>query len=222
MMHPKKMMNQIKRNNHSRSAILNSLRHSPVFSPTGEKVETVSEEAVFPKIHDLLSTFKSELESLGGEVVICADVNEQVDYLYQLKEKRGWSMIACLDPRLKELLDSYGINEEQIDPVVDEVEAGVTSCEALVSLTGSVMVSSMGGSGRRMNVFPSVHIVLAKKSHLVESIADGFEVVERKYRQRPSQISLISGPSRTADIEKTLVMGAHGPKELIVLVDTGS
>lgn len=222
MMHPKKMMSQIKRNNHSRRAILDSLRHSPVFLLNGEKVETVSEEAVFPKIHDLLSTFKSELESLGGEVVICADVNEQVDYLYQLKEKRGWSMIACLDPRLKELLDSYGINEEQIDPVVDEVEAGVTSCEALVSLTGSVMVSSMGGSGRRMNVFPSVHIVLAKKSHLVESIADGFEVVERKYRPRPSQISLISGPSRTADIEKTLVMGAHGPKELIVLVDTGS
>lgn len=222
MIHLKKMMSQIKRNNHSRSAILNSLRHSPVFLQNGEKVGTVSEEAVFPKIQDLLSTFKSELESLGGEVAICAGVNEQVHYLNQLKEKRGWPIVGCLDPGLKELLDSFGINVEEIDPVVEEVEAGVTRCEALVSLTGSVLVSSMGGSGRRMNVFPSVHIVLAKKSQLVESISDGFGVIEKKYPLQPSQISLVTGPSRTADIEKTLVMGAHGPKELIVLVDTRS
>jgi L-lactate dehydrogenase complex protein LldG len=71
-----------------------------------------------------------------------------------------------------------------------------------------------------MNVFPPVHVVVAGLSQIVPSIANGFERIEKKDgNQLPSQITLISGPSRTADIEKTLVMGAHGPRELIVLID---
>jgi L-lactate dehydrogenase complex protein LldG len=61
-------------------------------------------------------------------------------------------------------------------------------------------------------------VVLAHSNQIVESIKDGFIKIEEKYDHLPSQISLISGPSRTADIEKTLVMGAHGPRELIVLI----
>ncbi|WP_291860218.1 LUD domain-containing protein [Marinilabilia sp.] len=213
-------MNQKKRNNHSRSAILNRLRQTSDSYRSGVKVKTAPDGLVFPKVCDLLANFRDELEQLGGEVVLCDGVGDQMGCFNQLKEKRGWSTFACIDSGLKELLNFYGINGEQIDPVLDEVEVGVTRCEALVALTGSVMVSSMGGSGRRLNIFPSVHIVLAQKSQLVESIAEGFDVVGKKYTQPPSQISLISGPSRTADIEKTLVMGAHGPKELIVLVDT--
>ncbi|MFW6268427.1 MAG: LUD domain-containing protein, partial [Marinilabiliaceae bacterium] len=80
--------------------------------------------------------------------------------------------------------------------------------------------SSAGGSGRRMNVYMPVHVILARRSQLVASIDEGFSVIQERYSQKPSQITLISGPSRTADIEKTLVMGAHGPGELIVMIDS--
>jgi L-lactate dehydrogenase complex protein LldG len=84
------------------------------------------------------------------------------------------------------------------------------------------MVSS-NGSGRRMNIFPPVHIVWAYSDQLVPFISDAFEKLKKKYgNDVPSQVSIVTGPSRTADIEKTLVMGAHGPKELIVVINPGN
>ena len=73
-----------------------------------------------------------------------------------------------------------------------------------------------------LNVYPPVHIVCANLSQLVFDIEEGLKKIQDKYdkSELPSMVSLITGPSRTADIEKTLVMGAHGPKELILfLVD---
>ncbi len=72
-------------------------------------------------------------------------------------------------------------------------------------------------SGRRLMIFPPVHIVIANASQLVTDIKDGLAGIKLKYPSiLPSSITLITGPSRTADIEKTLVLGAHGPKELYV------
>jgi L-lactate dehydrogenase complex protein LldG len=67
-----------------------------------------------------------------------------------------------------------------------------------------------------------VHIVLAYTSQLVLDLKDGFKLLKKKYGNNiPSLISTITGPSRTADIEKTLVLGAHGPKELFVFLLDG-
>jgi L-lactate dehydrogenase complex protein LldG len=64
-----------------------------------------------------------------------------------------------------------------------------------------------------------VHIVVASVGQLLPDIKDALAYMRKKYGQRlPSMMSLITGPSRTADIEKTLVMGAHGPKELILFL----
>ena len=80
------------------------------------------------------------------------------------------------------------------------------------------MVSSALGSGRRMYVFPENHIIIAKASQVVTEIKDALSGIKKRYPEKlPSQISLITGPSRTADIEKTLVLGAHGPKKLFVI-----
>ncbi len=101
-------------------------------------------------------------------------------------------------------------------------EAGVTLCEALITRTGSILVSSRQTAGRRLGIYPPVHIVIAYTSQLVDDIKDGLRLVQEKYGERiPSMISMISGPSRTADIEKTLVLGAHGPKELVLFLVEG-
>jgi len=99
------------------------------------------------------------------------------------------------------------------------MQAGITGCEFLIARTGSVVVSSASLSGRQMNVFPPVHIVLAHISQLVNLPEDALIAMQEKYGiTLPSTISTITGPSRTADIEKTLVLGAHGPKEFIVFL----
>lgn len=70
-----------------------------------------------------------------------------------------------------------------------------------------------------MNVFPETHIVIARINQIVGELKDAIVAVKKKYAGGlPSMLTVVTGPSRTADIEKTLVMGAHGPKELYVML----
>ena len=97
----------------------------------------------------------------------------------------------------------------------ENMEVAVTSCDFLIARTGSVIVTSSGDSGRQMNVFPPIHIILASSNQLVDFPEDAFNALQAKYQNElPSTMTTITGPSRTADIEKTLVTGVHGPKEV--------
>lgn len=104
---------------------------------------------------------------------------------------------------------------------VHELEAcdvGITECDALIAQTGSVVVTSRDAGGRALSVLPPHHVVLARQEQLVRDLSAGFELVQRKYAAAyPSMISVITGPSRTGDIERILVLGAHGPKQLTVI-----
>jgi L-lactate dehydrogenase complex protein LldG len=89
----------------------------------------------------------------------------------------------------------------------------------LIERTGSILVSSRQSAGRRLGIYPPVHIVVASVSQIVPDIKDGLGFIRKKYGNKlPSMISLVTGASRTADIEKTLVMGAHGPRELVLFL----
>jgi L-lactate dehydrogenase complex protein LldG len=215
-------MTQKNKDINSRELILSRLRGAGTPSWHEKWPDEVPGGGVFPPVGELLPAFRNELEALGGEVWLEYGEEALFQRLKKLVDKRQWGDLVIVDDNLRELVQKnmilasgFGIN-----PL--DFEAGVTRCEALVALTGSVMVSSLGSSGRRMNVFPPVHVVVARKSQLVASIGEGFQKIEGQYSGRPSHITLISGPSRTADIEKTLVMGAHGPGELIVLIDMES
>ena len=102
---------------------------------------------------------------------------------------------------------------------LERCEGGVSTCEALVAQTGSVLVTSRGTGGRALSVLPPHHIVVATRDQLVPDLSAAFELMRRKYDGNyPSMISFITGPSRTGDIERILVLGAHGPKKLTVLL----
>ncbi len=101
---------------------------------------------------------------------------------------------------------------------LEACNAGITACDALVAQTGSVIVTSRAAGGRALSVLPPHHVVLARREQLVRDLSAGFELVQKKYATHyPSMISVITGPSRTGDIERILVLGAHGPKKLTVL-----
>jgi L-lactate dehydrogenase complex protein LldG len=94
-------------------------------------------------------------------------------------------------------------------------DASVTGCEFLVARTGSILMSSAQQSGRTTSVYAPVHICIAYTDQLIYDIKEGLERMKKKYRDGfPSLVTLATGPSRTADIEKTLVVGIHGPKEV--------
>lgn len=85
----------------------------------------------------------------------------------------------------------------------------------LIARTGSILLSSAQHMGRSAPVYYPVHIVFAYLDQVVYDIEDGIKAMKKKYGNNlPSMINLATGPSRTADIEKTLVVGVHGPGEV--------
>jgi len=180
----------------------------------------VDDESIYkPVLPDEIACFKSELEAINGVCVICDD---EIDLYAKLKAfvaKRELPYLFCRDTYIAQQLESYEIPFSFDLAHFDAMQAGITGCELLVARAGSVLVSSAALSGRQLNVFPPIHIVLAHVSQLVNYLDEAFVAMQKKYDDNlPSTISTITGPSRTADIEKTLVLGAHGPKEFIVFL----
>jgi len=173
-----------------------------------------------PENLDLM--FAEEFTAVQGQFAFCEDEVQFIETLLELAEKRNWRKIYCWEPALQEVLKRYEFPFFETDKDFTQAEVGLTLCEALVARNGSIMVSSAQDAGRRLNIYPEVHIVLAYTSQLVPDLKDGFALIKQKYNGNvPSMISNITGPSRTADIEKMLVLGAHGPKELFVFLLEG-
>jgi L-lactate dehydrogenase complex protein LldG len=177
---------------------------------------------VYKKNEEILEVlFAEELTAVAGNFIFCENGMDFIENMLDLADKFKWRKIYCWEPELQELLSEYEFPFYKTDKDFEMAEVGITSCEALIARNGSVMVSNKHAAGRRLSIFPHHHIVIARTGQLVMDLKDAFELIKAKYgSQIPSMISTITGPSRTADIEKTLVLGAHGPKELFVfLVD---
>ena len=171
-----------------------------------------------PLNESLSQEFKTNLEMIGGQVILCKSKSEIADQIKQIYKEKDQYKIFCTDPKLQEILTG-SIEIDSDENSFLGLNIGVTGCEFLVAHLGSVLISSAQISGRRLNVFPETHLVVAHQSQLTNFLDDALEKLQQKYKNElPSLISNITGPSRTADIEKTLVMGMHGPKSLIVLI----
>jgi len=164
-------------------------------------------------------TFAQELLKVSGKFIYCESDDEFLSVLQSFILEKDWPVLFCYDEKIQRLLKQGGIPFESNTERFTELKLGITRCEYLVARLGSVMVSSRISPGRRMNVFPEIHLILAYTSQLVPDLRQAFQNIRKQYGQDfPSMISLVTGPSRTADIEKTLVLGAHGPKELYVFL----
>ncbi len=159
--------------------------------------------------NDLAVTFAEQFVHLQGKFLWCMDEQECGREVLQLIQSRGWKKLYCADPDLRNLLNL---------PWTDDLagcDVSFTGCEALVARTGSVVLSAAQARGRTASVYAPVHVCIAYTHQLVADVVDAIDKVSEKYRGHlPSLISFASGPSRTADIEKTLVTGVHGPKEV--------
>ena len=168
---------------------------------------------------DLSLEFKNNLEAIGGKVFICKSKSEIAAQIRQICDDKKVDTVFCADQELMEIFKDQ-IKVDSDESAFLNLSIGVTGCEFLVAHLGSVLISSAQVSGRRLNVYPEIHIVVAKSDQLTEYLDHALEKMRNKYKNElPSLISNITGPSRTADIEKTLVMGMHGPKSLIVIIE---
>lgn len=179
-------------------------------------------ESVFlPSQQELEIEFAENFSKLEGRFSFCADEQELVSQLQTLISLRKWDKIYSRETALQDKLAVAGFTPVYASDVAT-CDAAITDCESLIARTGSIVMSSAQLSGRTTSVYAPVHICIAYTKQLVYDISEGLQQIREGYGQQfPSLVTLATGPSRTADIEKTLVVGVHGPKEVFCfLVDS--
>lgn len=179
---------------------------------------------VMPAVDDPLALFAAHVKTLRAEFYDLPDEAAAKAKLLELAQTHGWKKIATHQGRLTDavvpqtlpVLDAthgYDVTE------LEACDAGITECDALIAQTGSVLLTSRSGGGRALSVLPEHHVVLARRGQLLPDLTAAYDYLHEFYGAAwPSLMTFITGPSRTGDIERILVLGAHGPKKLSILL----
>lgn len=167
---------------------------------------------------NLLDRFSYEFAAIDGKLEFCEGKLALHQRLSELKDQCGWEDIYFNKASL-----SFDLGLEELsfvaDTVPDTAAAVITGCESLISRTGTIVLSAAQDYGRALTVYAPVHIVVASVDQIVDDISNGIEGLLDKYREGlPSAFFFASGPSRTGDIEKTLVKGVHGPTQVYLFL----
>jgi L-lactate dehydrogenase complex protein LldG len=187
--------------------IRQALSHpTPLPFPASEGTQSV----FVTEAEDPAVIFAREFSKLQGKFAYCineADLRQQVQALC---EQQAWHKIVIREKEWQKLFLGLELHDE-----LASCDASITGCECLVARTGTIVMSAAQESGRTTSVYAPVHVCIARASQLVGDLKDALQYIKTRYpEQWPSQVTFASGPSRTADIEKTLVTGVHGPKEV--------
>ncbi len=204
----------------SKEKILKKIRTALLHKSPIEMADVDTESDIFIASEEPLEIqFAQNFSAINGKFVFCENENEFIENFDFIAKDHKWENLFCLEPAIKELLKKGKFKFSDNESDFLGVDVGLTFCECLVARTGSIVITSKQVSGRRLPVYANTHIVVAFTSQLVYTIKDALKVVREKYGTNlPSMISTITGPSRTSDIEKTLVQGAHGPKDVFVFL----
>jgi len=199
----------------SKESILKKIRKALSHSTPLPFPQAENNQPVFPALSEELEVvFAEQFNALGGRFIFCVNRQELAFQFNSLVKKSDWQKVYCVEEKIKELVGS-SLEERFTNKDLADCDVSVTGCECLVARTGSFVMSAAQLSGRTTSVYAPIHICIAFTSQLVYDIKDALTLVKDKYKdQLPSLITFATGPSRTADIEKTLVVGVHGPKEV--------
>lgn len=221
----------------ARAQILTRLREArdglpdaPARPETYQPVSILDDESP----EGLLTRFRKELERLQGEVYVVADEEAALDKVLSLLAESGarraltWDWPHIPLPGLSLALEDAGVETLQATPdnreACEAAEAAISGADAAIAATGSLVVSTAPGMGRLATLLPPQHIVLLRQEQLLPSLETWVaqqRADDLSHLGTRSNLCIITGPSRTADIEKNLVLGVHGPGRLQVVVVEG-
>lgn len=210
--------------NPSRERILERIR-TGLRTVVADSPEIGSQGEIFAPINNPLERFQQECVANLMECVLTADSAASARQLSKVLEPipQG-EVFAQDDPALRRLIEIAAperlIRWSSQGAPSEASQATVTLAEAVIAQTGSILVTAACG-GRGASVVAPCHIVYATVAQLVPDLATALRsVAQQGTLERNSFACVISGSSRTADIEKILVQGAHGPRRLVVILQT--
>lgn len=205
----------------AKEKILKKVRQALIFKSKAlyANIDLDSNVYAQPPAHEpLLETFARNFTEAHGQFIYCDNRFDFIDKLLTLLERKRLKNLHCWEDDLQAQLKDSGIPFEHATNHILKANVGLTGCEAFVARTGTVLLSSTK-NGRAISAAAPIHVVVGFTSQVVMEMKDAMQVVKNRYgRNIPGMLTYITGPSRTADIERTLVLGAHGPQELYVFL----
>jgi L-lactate dehydrogenase complex protein LldG len=181
----------------------------------------------------LVEKFSDELTRIGAKVYRAKDLAGVADLICSLAAKSesnqivGWSAKSPEFAELGEELEQRGITilfdgdstPEEFLGAAERAGIGVTSVDYAIADTGTLVVTSGPGKARSASLLPPTHVAIVSPDRIVPGLQHVFARLNpTQVAEALSAVTFITGPSRTADIELTLVVGVHGPQELHVVV----
>lgn len=181
------------------------------------------------RFDDLADRFEAALTAAHGQVLRAGSLAEalaQVDTV--LAELGAQKVVANAEPPLADLdlpgrwpdiqWHRVGKSQGRLRDFCASADVGLSSADAALAETGTIVVSSGPGRSRLATLLPPVHLALVPAARLTTDI---FTWTAARQGHLPANVVLISGPSKTADIEQTMAIGVHGPKRFIVVLYDG-
>ncbi len=209
----------------ARISILARLRAAPCSEPITQIEWTPTPIA----IGDRVERFTSSIEAVHGEVhrvnaanwpelLLSILANRGINrVLFAPNTAQGQTLANAWTKDAPQLVPYDSSIETMKDTLVNHVDAAITGTAGAIAETGTLVVRPTADEPRLMSLLPPIHIALLNESAIHDTLA-GLMEQEQWAKSMPTNLLLISGPSKTADIEQTLAYGVHGPKALIVLI----
>lgn len=207
-------------NNDARESILTAIRTHLAASVPFEEQQGVMipVNPVMTSNSDPLDLFKQSVESVAGRCIVTADVTDVLRrILIDLRPRR-----VALSDRVQ--LPDLDIEEVCVAPDAHDIfrfDVGISRAQAAIAETGTLVLDSACERHRLVSLVPPIHIAIVSASTICQTLSEALTLL-RKDREISPAVTFITGPSRTADIELTLAIGVHGPRELYVIVDESS
>jgi L-lactate dehydrogenase complex protein LldG len=212
----------------SRDTILQRIRESIA---GGQAVERPDVPAVWPRETSdpaaLANRFINELDTVQGEVIRCNGIDDARRKLVELIDGSEWPSVAAADtPLVRDALGELdaarvAYPEKGFEPSrLADIPAGIVEAEYLLADTGSCVVRAREGEARLLVYLPEASVIIARSEQLREHMPAAWEEIAQRLREEDfvGEWVVVTGPSRTADIEKILILGVHGPRRLTVLL----
>ena len=180
---------------------------------------------------DPVARFRQEFASAGGHLHVVADSAGAAGIVLDLVRSRSIRRVLLgLDPvldalRLAEPLRAAGVEILEVGTAAAEnrqllfqAELGLSGVDYLVAETGSIVLASRPEQPRSISLLPPIHIAIAERRQILPDLFDLFAAAGASAEDLPACLAILTGPSKTGDIELRLVTGVHGPGELHVVL----
>lgn len=171
------------------------------------------------------SDFETKAKAAAAEIFRVKTAAEGKQIIAELAKSTGAKKVVTVDSPLQ---NASGINDElknmgieiytsavDIAEHAETADIGISAVEFAIAETGSVCMDGYAVEHRLVSMLPPIHVVFMNSNYIVPGVNEAFEIISKVFNR--GYISFITGPSRTADIERVLTIGVHGPSRFIVI-----